>query len=149
MATNVITPVIDLTPSAEGSALPVDLARAIAFGSQSAFDISNTTTVIANTPGFYRIFGTTSIKSPSTGASRTATFQMSDGLSTKNVWIFEGEDLNTNPINAIQFDFVVFLDTGESISGISSDTNVNISGSSRQVADINGEIVNPSGFVQQ
>ena len=60
-ATNVITPIIDLTAAAEGSGLPVDLSRALAFGSQTAFDIKNTTTVIANSPGFYRITGTSTI----------------------------------------------------------------------------------------
>ena len=43
-ASNVITPIIDLTAAAEGSGLPTDLARAIAFGSQTAFDVSNTST---------------------------------------------------------------------------------------------------------
>ena len=36
-ASNVITPIIDLTAAAEGSGLATDLARAIAFGSQTAF----------------------------------------------------------------------------------------------------------------
>lgn len=55
-ASNIITPIIDLTSAAEGSGLPFDLRTALAFGSQTAFDIANTTTVIANSPGFYRIF---------------------------------------------------------------------------------------------
>ena len=40
-------------------------------------------------------------------------------------------------------------DSGDSISGESNDANAIISGSVRQVADINGNIVNPSGFSQQ
>ena len=40
-ATNVITPVIDLTAAAEGSGLTTDLARALAFGSQTAFSVQN------------------------------------------------------------------------------------------------------------
>jgi hypothetical protein len=56
-ASNVITPIIDLTAAAEGSGLPVSMQQAIAFGSQTAFEVTNTSTVIGNTAGFYRIFG--------------------------------------------------------------------------------------------
>ena len=38
-ASNVITPIIDLTATAEGSGLPQDFARALAFGSQTAFPL--------------------------------------------------------------------------------------------------------------
>ena len=50
-ASNVITPIIDLTAAAEGSGLPVSLHQAIAFGSQSAFSVENTTTVFPRAPG--------------------------------------------------------------------------------------------------
>ena len=39
-ASNVITPVIDLTASAEGSALPIELSTALAFGNTTAFSIN-------------------------------------------------------------------------------------------------------------
>ena len=57
-ATNVITPIIDLTATAEGSGLPVSLQQAMSYGSQTSFSVNNTTTVVANSPGFYRIQGT-------------------------------------------------------------------------------------------
>ena len=57
-ASNVITPIIDLTAAAEGSGLPVNLQTALAFGSQTAFNVENTTTTILDLTGFYRIFGT-------------------------------------------------------------------------------------------
>ena len=47
-ATNVIVPIIDLTAAAEGSGLPTDLARALAFGSQTAVAVSNTTTTFSS-----------------------------------------------------------------------------------------------------
>ena len=61
-AQNVIVPIVDLTAAAEGSDVPLYQQQAIAFGSQTAFDVSNTTTVIANTAGFYRIFGVASVR---------------------------------------------------------------------------------------
>ena len=42
MATNVITPIIDLTEATGGGAVSTDLLRAIAFGSQTAFNIDST-----------------------------------------------------------------------------------------------------------
>ncbi len=51
-ASNVITPIIDLTAAAEGSGLPVDMQTALAFGSQTVFEAQNSTDVIANSPGF-------------------------------------------------------------------------------------------------
>ena len=51
-ASNVITPIIDLTPSAEGSTIPVSMQQAINFGGATSFDVSNTTTVIINNTGF-------------------------------------------------------------------------------------------------
>lgn len=147
-ASNVITPIIDLTPSAEGSTLPVDLSRALAFGSQTAFQISNTTTVIANTTGFYRIIGTATIK---TGGNTSCfcLFDMSDGLTTKTVWGLQAQATSDTGEYVAEYDFIVFLAAGESISGRCANATSRLNGSSRQVADVNGELVNPSGFVQQ
>ena len=47
-ASNVITPIIYLTRAAEGSIVGENLQSAIAFGSQTAFDVRNTPTGIAN-----------------------------------------------------------------------------------------------------
>ena len=69
-ASNVITPIIDLTSAAEGSGLPLALQNAIAFGSQTAFEGNNTPAVIANSPGFYRIFGVASVVTASGSAQK-------------------------------------------------------------------------------
>jgi len=140
-------PIIDLTPSAEGSGLPTDLARAIAFGSQSAFDIQNTTTVVANNAGFVRIFGVANVGS----LAETVSFTMSDGLSTKTVWKTESFNYGSGNIEAttqVPFDFIVYLNSGDSISGVAGAVS-SLTGSSRVVADVNGNITNPDGFVSQ
>ena len=56
-ASNVIQPIIDLTPTAEGSSVPSYLQRAAAYGSQTAFSVSNTTSSLVTGGGFYRIMG--------------------------------------------------------------------------------------------
>jgi len=144
-ATNVITPIIDLTAAAEGSGLPVSLQQAVAFGSQTAFKVFGTTTVLANSPGFYRIFGVSALRTTA-GAGETNSFTMTDGLSVKTVWIHEFNSTTANDPSAIQFDFVVWLASGESISAVSSNAVNVIGGSHRQVADGQGTLVQPSGY---
>ena len=144
-ASNVITPIIDLTATAEGSGLPISLQQAIAFGSQTAFNISNTTTVIANSPGFYRIFGAASTRVGSPTFTQNASFTMTDGLSVKTVWGYQyatGSDSSA----ITNFDFIVWLASGESISGVSDAAETDLIGSSRQIADSTGTLTNPSGY---
>jgi len=152
MAQNVIVPVIDLTAAAEGSTVPQNLQTAIAFGSQTAFSANNSTDVIANTAGFYRIFGVASSQNVSTGSSNTASLTMTDGLSVKTIWaltVDSSQTTNSAVISSESFDFVVFLASGESISAVSSDFLAFVKGSSRQIADVNGNLVNPLGFTPQ
>ena len=144
-ATNVITPIIDLTAAAEGSTVRSDLQTAIAFGSQTAFSVSNTTTVLANSTGFWRIFGTVQVNYAS-ASGNFAGFDMSDGSSTKRVLGNDyGNGFNDSE-SAVSFDFVVFLAAGESISAVSTDGNSHLYGSYRQIATGDGTLVNPNGF---
>lgn len=144
-ASNVITPIIDLTPSAEGSSLPTDLARAIAFGSQTAFNVDNGTSVVANNAGFTRIQGVSTVYAGGATSPQYNEILLSDGLSTKIVWAHSMQFNLINAFTSIAFDLIVFLDSGESMS-VRSDANCRIIGSTRQVADISGNIVNPDGF---
>ena len=143
-ASNVIQPIIDLTPTAEGSALPVDLARSIAFGSQTVIDVGNTTTTVANTPGFYRIIGVGITKELNTG-SAVVYLQINNGFSTKVVWRMQMYLGTTEARLSENVDFIVFLDTNEDLQVSCNSVGV-FTGSVRQVADRYGNIVNPNGF---
>ena len=147
-ASNVIMPIIDLTAAAEGTTVPEYQAQAIAFGSQTAFTCQNATVVLANTPGFWRIFGVSAV-AVGNGVTSRGTFDMTDGLSTKVVWSHQVGGSGGNNATAIQFDFIVFLRSGDSISAVSLDAGCNVRGSYRQVADVNGVVVNPVGFTPQ
>lgn len=141
-ATNVITPIIDLTAAAEGTQLRSDLQTALAFGSQTTFAISNTTSTIVNSPGFYRIFGVSNLSV--TGGDDGNEFALTDGLTNKIIW--KVRDFNTNTDNiTLQFDFIVWLAPGESLSGTAANS-ANLTGSSRQVAGPTGTLTNPSGY---
>lgn len=136
-ASNVITPIIDLTDSAGGSTLPRDLQTALAFGSQTTFDVTSGSTTIANTPGFYRVTGNANIGTGST--SQQGAIQLTDGVTTKVIAQF-------SQTGCTPFDFVVWLTTGDSIEVTASNNNFDMVGSVRQIADSEGNAVNPSGF---
>ena len=147
MASNTIIPVLDLTSSAQGTTTPEILQTALAFGSQTAFEANNASTVVANTAGFYRIFAGVA-KMSSTAATVQANFTMTDGVTTKTVWGLETPGfINSTDTDVV--DFVVFLGTGESISAVTDNADCFIKGSVRQIADVNGVLVNPSGFTPQ
>ena len=149
MAQNVIVPIIDLTAVAEGTNVPEILTTALAFGSQTAFNNYNNSSTVANTAGFWRIVGTVTSKAASSGTLKAA-IQLSDGLSTKDVWAMQTVNASTNEFtNASQFDLVIFLDSGESLITNSAAFGVYIAGSVRQIADSNGNLINPSGFSPQ
>lgn len=147
-ASNIITPIIDLTPTAEGSLLEVSLQQALSFGSQTSFGVAGSSAVIANTAGFYRIFGV-SVVDGDTSTARLNSFSMSDGLSSKDIWIHRANASGAATLTAIQFDFNVFLASGESISVTSNNSDSTINGSTRQIADVNGNLIVPSGYVSQ
>ena len=146
MAQNVIVPVIDLTGAAEGSTVPQNLQTALAFGSQTAIEAQSSTVVVANTPGFYKIIAASSISADS--GNRTNSIVLSDGFSQKTIW---KHSVATDPgaVTSLNIDITVFLSSGESVSFISDNTDAIISGSVRQIADVNGNLINPSGYNPQ
>jgi hypothetical protein len=143
-ASNVITPIIDLTATAEGSGLRSDLQTAIAFGSQTAFNIVGATTTLANAPGFYRLTGVINLF-PSSGTSSALDIDMSDGGSTKSVYKTSSSSTSTVVRQNFDFDKVFWLDTGVTLSCTTSST-AQFAGSIRQIADSAGATVNPSGY---
>ena len=146
-AQNVIVPTIDLTAAAEGSSTGENLQTALAFGSQTAFDVNNTTTAIINTAGFYRIFGSCTIQEDSSAPS--ANISATDGSTTKIFIKWQQASSGSTRTLMNSFDFIVFADTGITYNVFSSGTPVFIAGSVRQIADSTGTLVMPSGFTPQ
>ena len=143
-ATNVITPIIDLTAAAEGSGLRSDLQTAIAFGSQTAFNIVGATTTLANAPGFYRVTGVINLF-PSGSVSSALDINMTDGVSTVAVYKTSSGSTSTVVRQNFDFDKVFWLKAGITLSVTTSST-CQFSGSIRQIANSEGTSVNPSGF---
>ncbi len=148
MAQNVIVPIIDLTATAEGSSLPFELQTASSFDDVNAFRAANSTDVIANTAGFWKIIYAVTM-AHNTTKNLIATIQLSDGLSTKNLWQAENYSSPDVGTNDFQGELFVYLNAGESVSAISNDSEVFVLGSAIQVADTLGVLSNPAGFNPQ
>jgi len=147
-ASDTIIPIIDLTAAAEGSDVPEYLQTALAFGSQTAFEANNGTATIANTPGFWRVVAVATYESLLATTENQLT--MTDGLSTKVIW--EAKYIGVGSSNIVlsqNIDLIVFLTAGDTLSANAGSTQNFITGSVRQVADINGKLVNPVGFTPQ
>lgn len=148
-ASNVIQPIIDLTPTAEGSVLPGYLQTALAMDSQTAFSLAaNTTSSLITTAGFFRIIGYGNTGIHTGGTQRTSKFQITDGLSTQIIHEFRNlAGVNDEVVNW-SYDFNVFLNPGETLQGVTEAACV-LSGSTRQIADSTGNLVNPAGFTSE
>jgi hypothetical protein len=147
-ASDTIIPIIDLTASAEGSDVRADLQTAISFSDATAFEVSNTSTTVANTSGFYRIVGSATAFG-SAGGTSAAGLQISDGSTTKDIFQVGIPTISVAPAVSESFDFVIWLNVGDSLIVTSNLPNNIVFGSVRQIADTNGELSQPTGFNPQ
>ena len=137
-ASTMVIPIVDLTETAEGSSLRQDLQTALDFATTYT-NVTNATTTLVSTTGFYRCVGF--IKRSSGNASLA--IQLTDGVTTKDI-LRNDDSSNVNPLE-LSFDFIVYLSAGISLQAVAPSTgNINIS--TRQVADIKGNLTNPNLF---
>ena len=141
-ASTMIIPIVDLTESAEGSALRQDLQTALGLNN-SAFSLTSaTTTTLVNTTGFYRVIGTVSVQIEN--SNQTGSFQVTDGVTTTNVYSLTVKTQSSDRGTSIDsYDFVVKLEAGQSLQVTSDVNGIRFAGSTRQVADINGNLTDP------
>lgn len=147
-ASNVIQPIIDLTPSAEGSALPLDLS--------SAWDLAttynrvvNANTTIQTTPGFYVVQWTATITTQAAGSPSLARIYLDDGTTSKDIWTWTENISAADDLETVSGQLYAFLGSGVAMRAQSNDVRVEINVHNRQIADLNGNITNPLGFTQQ
>lgn len=140
-ASTTVIPIVDLTESAEGSNVRQDLQTALSLDAVSVFEAQNSTVTAVNNTGYYRVFGACSIKSDS-ASTDGALLRLNDGVTDKDVLQFLGVGgVETSMI--IPFDFVIFLKAGDFLQAISTTVDAYLRGCTRQIADIDGNLVNP------
>jgi len=140
----VVVPTYSINNVAEGTSLPENLQTAWDF-STGFKSVRSGTQTIANTPGFYSVSLTCQISDPV--ANELIRVDLSDGFTTKPVWFLEnsvgGSQLG---LSAVSGSFVCYLRSGDTLTIQSSGADALASVWYRQIADVNGNLVNPLGF---
>lgn len=139
-ASTQIVPIVDLTESAEGSNVRQDLQTAFSFTNTTAFEISNTTSTIINNTGYYRVLGQITARL----TTDTNQLRLTDGVTTKVLVNGSYPASSATISEVINYDFNIFLAAGQSLVGESGGTTLPIRGITRQIADIEGNLIQPT-----
>ncbi len=138
-ASTMVIPVVDLTETAEGSNLREDLQRSLSHKTATEFNVTNAVTTIINTTGYYQISGTTTT-ALTTGAQRVDLF-INDGTTIKVVWSHSVPASSASTAVSID-NIIILLEAGDSF-GITATAQAIAKGSVRQIADLQGNLINP------
>ena len=141
-ASTMVIPIVDLTESAEGSNLRQDLQTAYSFGSITTFNIENTFTTLINTTGYWKVLVTSQIMT-GTASQRNEIYIVDAAAVAKIVFNHHSPSNNVNGSISVVKEFVVKLEAGDSLRVLSSGTSGVLAGCVRQIADINGNLINP------
>lgn len=139
-ASTQIVPIVDLTESAEGSILRTDLQSAFTLNNANTYNVSGTNSTVINTTGFWRVFGTSTLLI--TGTQRNNTVNITDGITSKEIYRHTSQGGTAGPYLSDAYDFILKLEAGDSIVVFGSIGGM-MAGSIRQIADIDGNLINP------
>jgi len=142
-ASGVIQPVIDFSQVAEGSVLGTNLQTAWDF-STGHQTVANASPAIISNTGFWKI--DLNVTYDLAGSSFEAKIAITDGLTTKPIWELNTSGSSSEGDVATSHEMIVFLRSGDSLIASSSTTNMRLDVVWRQIADVNGNLVNPLGF---
>ena len=137
----VVVPTYSINSVAEGSGLPENLQTAWDFSTGSNQLANSSATIVSNT-GFWQIDLTAT---NGAGTSVTSTIALSDGLSSKNVWVFTTSSVSADSQSVTDNSFVVFLRSGDTLTATAGNGH-QLNVWYRQIATVNGQLVNPLGF---
>ena len=147
-ASNVILPTIDLTTAAEGGGLPQYLQTAMTLTDATSFSANNSTSSIVTTTGFWRVIATITTRT-NTAGNNIGNIRITNGVTTKDIIEMTLDATTNGAVTSTNYDIFVLLQSGETLQAVSNRADCFVAGSVRQVADINGTLVNPSGYTPQ
>jgi hypothetical protein len=147
-ASNVITPIIDLTPAAEGNTLDNTLQKAWDYSTNLVICENTTPVTIINQPGFWLVNAeaTPEFRGLSAATPVAANISITDGATPKTVWQIRRSNANDTGYTGRLSNFVVFLRVGDSLTGYTNAATKIMSVMYRQIADDQGNAINPLGY---
>ena len=139
-----VVPTYSINNVAEGSTLGQNLQTAWDFSTGNAEANNSTVTIISNT-GFWQI-GINAMALGAVGNDAT-TVNITDGVSTKVIWKqTELVSASADTLVALNDTIVVFVRSGDSVNIATNASTMYINAWYRQIADLNGRLVNPLGY---
>lgn len=147
-ASNVILPVIDVSNSAGGTTTAENLQTAWDFSTGIATVSAGAATTLISNTGFWKI-DLNFVGFPSNSAG-TAEIFIDDGATTKDIWRITYGGAGAVTAAFVQNnEFVVFLRAGDTLKASNTYAQQKLDIWYRQIADVNGVLVNPLGFTPQ
>jgi len=152
---DVIIPIVDFSTVATGSTLSTELNNAIDYSMGNYSVTSASSSSIITTTGFFRVVGSIGLVGANTGSTNGGViFEMNDGTTDKIVFQQKviggvGDATPNSPFMQL-YDFICYIHTNHSLKVKVIDSTRNIAaGTTRQVADINGNATKPLNFVSE
>jgi len=141
-ASGVIIPVVDFTAAAEGSQLGQNLQTAWDFSTGNGSANNSSATLISNS-GFWLL----ELNVTAFSQSGSATMAITDGLTSKPIWKLQSSTGSAATQMAVSNEqIVVFLRSGDSVTLATTSASWYAWATYRQIADVSGNLTNPSGF---
>lgn len=144
-AQGVIVPIVDFTAAATGQQLAENLQTAWDFTTGHTSINGSTETLISNA-GFWKV--DLNVVASFANTPVEARLNITDGLTSKVIWEANfSRNTADFEVTSVQQDvFVVFLRSGDSLTGTTSGSNQRLDVVYRQIATVSGDLVDPSGF---
>jgi len=145
---DVVVPTYSINAVTEGSTLPTEMQQAWDFstGYQNLGGLSSAT-LISNV-GFWKIDLNGVIEASNGIAATAISIAISDGLTSKPVYEinFASMSITDTAVLSESNEFIVFLRSGDSLTATTGGLNQAWDIWYRQIATVNGTLVNPLGF---
>jgi hypothetical protein len=140
-AQGTIVPIVDFTNAATGSVLATDLQQAWDKATTNTVKNTSGNTTLVSTAGFYKVTVNAAV-----AAAENVNIFLFDGSSAATVWAYTGI---TGGNVALQDTFVVLVPSDYDLLCNMTLGNSVLSIQTRQIADLYGNLTDPSGFVSQ
>jgi hypothetical protein len=139
-ASTMVIPIVDLTETAEGSALRLDLQKAFTHTNVTFQETSNTTDTPITTTGYWLAEIQCATTGDNANVMRSQVI-VNDGTTDKVVFNYSFP--NTTGNGSIQKTMIIKVSAGESIKTKTNQPGAFISVNFRQIADLAGNLINP------
>ena len=139
----VVVPTYSINSVTEGSGLPENLQTAWDFSTGNVVISNGTSNIITNT-GFWLVEA--NLTMGQAGNQIGGNISITDGLTSKPIWVSASETAGTDINFNVSFKGVVFVRSGDTVTGNTAAATNSLFVNYRQIADLNGNLVNPLGF---